>query len=143
MSKSKIDNRASTKPHSRAPTLIRDASADGTVTSSSDVTGEHGDKDNPLPEPAETASQAIPTPELLYMRRAALHMPMAPSGDVTASGKRRATAAPKGGLQTAVSLDVAPSQGDCNDEALPAHLAKNMPLRRRATLQVPSKLAMN
>ena len=143
MSKAKIDNRSSTKPHSNKPTLIRHESTESDATATApEAMVEHGDKENPLPEPKETASQAIPTPELLYMRRVALHMPMSAASGGDALNKRRATAAPKAALQTADGDIAAPLDAFNADAPLPPGLAKSAP-RRRATLQVPSKLAMN
>ena len=161
MSKTKIENRSSTKPVSKTPTLIRSTSIDKETEKEQPKTPEpeshtentteeeksqqpqYGEKDNPLPEPEETAQQAIPTPELLFLRRASLHMPMSASEAQNASmpdslSRRRYTAAPKGLVPTTES-SAFPSIFE--HESPPPFVSEQMK-KRRSTLHVPSKLTI-
>ena len=169
MSMAKMNNRASKMTHSTQPTYLRSQSKDeadataaqpeapATAAAGSDDataaapmdTAVTGEKDNPLPEPEETSQQAIPTPELLFLRRATKHMPitslsgehgMSPPTSPKPGGlsKRRSTVNPKGLL--------APEESPAfpqvfESEGIPDYLQKNI-AKRRSTLQVPSKLAM-
>ena len=147
MSKSKIDNRSSTKPHSKTPTLIRSISSEKEEEKEKEESEDnarpvYGEKDNPLPEPEETAQQAIPTPELLFLRRASLHMPMSATEAQNAAmpdlSRRRYTAAPKGLIPTTES-SAFPIVFE--SESPPAFMSEQMS-KRRATLHVPSKLTI-
>ena len=175
MSMSKMSNRASKQPHIKTPTAkppsqsTDDTKASATepqATTSTTVTPmppqpsmesgmtepdvkDVGEKDNPLPEPEETSQQAIPTPELLFLRRATKHMPIPSlSSDQSKSPptsppplgltKRRSTVNPKG-LLPAEESPAFPQVFE--NEGIPDFVQKNI-AKRRSTLQVPSKLAM-
>ena len=134
--------RASSKVVSKTPTHLKTDSSGEDSHGEKDSADEEEDDDElgALPDPSK---QAIPTPELLFLRRASLHMPKNTSErmipDASSLGRRRATMQVQNKLGGLPGLNADPADLFAEDDAVPD---PKMLARRRATLQVTSKLAI-
>ena len=89
----------------------------------------------------ETMPQAIPTAELLYIRRASLHVPLSSSMNLTTDTNLLPTSELL--EQRRASFSMRDLIKAVPDETELEHVTPEMLQRRRSTLHIPSKLAQD